>query len=366
GAISDEVLDGSNTIDANNPFDSAAIGIVTSCGNGDFIATLSPEGYAGFTDYPLQVTRNYTRAAMTMPGVQMDGTVTQYVGASNSKEPLPAPAPTADRYTTVFGGFTHFNAETDSSGRADYELESNGGILGVRHTINQLTFGGFLGYDSGDIDSGTINADVDGWLVGGFASYIIKPENNLLVRGGVTYGEYEYDGVRNGFGGPYNFGGVDANAWDVFVEVQMDVYKSDRLTLTPTFGIHYVNSDVDGFTETGGTLPLSVRSMSDEALLAEIELRAEYMVTDKFFVNGTVGYSHNFMDSDRTVNANFVGGGTPFSVRANGFSEDIFSVGVGATWYATDALSLGVNARAEFGSDQETTTSLGIGAAYSF
>lgn len=373
GAVSDEVLDGSNTVDADTAFGSAAIEIISDCGNGDFLDSLSPEGYAGMSDYAQHATRNYTRSALNMPGFAVRPytpapVIDSAKGGADAKGGIPTPYPSQSvKETTIFAGFIDFDAETDSSSAGDYSIDGSGAIAGIRHRVNKITLGGFIGVDSGDIETTYIHADVDGLLFGAFASYHINDSTNTFVTGGITYGDFEYDGTRSTlFNGTSRFDGVDGESLDIYVEIQGDVYKTDRFRLTPSFGLHYIDSQVDGFTETGGVLPLTVMSMDNEALLAELELRAEYKVTDRFLVHGSVGYTHNFMDTDRDVDAKFVSGSTPFSVRANGFSEDILSLGIGATWYATDSLSFRAHYRAEFGSDQETSNIIGIGGSFSF
>ena len=115
-----------------------------------------------------------------------------------------------------------------------------------------------------------------------------------------------------------------------------------------------------------GRLDLDVQLGRRHRRGLELELELEYEVTSSFFVNGSIGYTHNFMDSDRNVSANFVRGGAPFTVVAPGMGDDIFSAGVGAVWFATDALSVGAGYRAEFSSDSDVSNSIGLGASYSF
>ena len=284
--------------------------------------------------------------------------------AKGGMAPMAAPA---GKNTTVFAAFSHYDGGSDSSlNGADYDLNSNGGIVGARYQWDMLSFGGFVGYDQGDVDSAFLNADVDGWVTGVFVNYLANQEYNINVTGGVTYGSYEYDGVRNSLGGAALFNGVGQDVFDIYTEVRGDVYHNNRLRITPSLGLHYITSDTDSILEVGSGTALAVRGMDEDAFLAELELELEYEVTSSFFVNGSIGYTHNFMDSDRNVSANFVRGGAPFTVVAPGMGDDIFSAGVGAVWFATDALSVGAGYRAEFSSDSDMSNSIGLGASYSF
>jgi hypothetical protein len=368
-ALSDYVLDGSNLLDNTDPLHLAVIDMIDQCGDAPGVLNLlSPESYAGLVDYGIQVTRNYTRTALMAPGA-MPVTPSEPItekGAKGGKVVIEPELTT--RNTTVFAAFSHIDAGTDSSdSSADYNIRSNGGLVGARHSINALSFGGFVGYDEGKISSRFLDADADGYVLGGFVSYLANARHNVLITAGVTYGSYDYDGDRESFTGKYDFS-TDSDVLDYYIQVQGDAYKNDRFRVTPSLGLHYIDADVDGFDEEGvfpGT-GLNIDGMQDDALLAELEVKFEYAVTSKFLVNGSVGYTHNFSGSERDVDAAFQLGGGGFSVTAPGLGDDIFSVGIGAVWYINEAFSAGFGYRAEFGSDQDVTNAAGIAVSYSF
>ena len=375
-ALSDEVLNPDNFIDETQPFDAIFLDLIEDCDSiGSGLNSLSPEGYAGFTDYGLRVTRNYTRTAMGVAGpapynppapapIQEKGAK----GGMAKGGMTPEPAPIFDaKNTTAFAAFSHYDGGSDSSlGGGDYDINSNGGIVGIRHAMNSFTFGGFLGYDSGEVENTFLNSDVEGYVAGIFGSYLANAEHNILISGGLTYGSYEYDGTRATIAGLNAFSGVDQNVIDLWAGVSGDVYRNDKLRLTPSLGLHYLKADTDTIIETGSASALTVLGFDEDAFLAEFDFTAEYAVTNNFLVLGSVGYTYNFMDSDRTLTSAFGGVGTPFSVLSPGMGDDYFSVGVGAVWHATDAWTFSTGYRAEFGSDQDTSNSFGLGASFSF
>jgi outer membrane autotransporter protein len=365
------VLNPQNFIDADKPLDAAFLAVIEDCElAGDALDHLSPESYAGLVDYGMNVTRNYTRTAMGVPGPGMAAPVqaapvTDAKGGM-AKGAIVPQAPVA-RNTTVFGAYSHYDSNSSSSNNsADYDIQSNGGLVGARHTMDRFTFGGFLAVDSGEITSSFLDADAEGVVGGLFVSYLAQEQNNIIVSGGVTYGAYEYDGSRDTIGGVADFEDVDNDVLDIFASVQGDVYKTDKLRLSPMLGVHYLKSEVDSITETGVGTALAVDGMDEEALLAEISLNLEYKATSNVTLLGNVGYTHNFMDADRTVGASFMGGGTPFSVRAPGLGEDLFSFGAGVVWNVSDSWSVGASYRGEFSSDSDLSNSVGVGASYSF
>jgi outer membrane autotransporter protein len=345
--------------------DRIALGVIGNCNTAPAaaLAQLSPESYAGMTDYGIQVTKAYTTAALGMPGTSVDGTVkTVRIPMGTTQPPTPAAVRTAS--TSVFAGFAHFDTASDSSSdNADFDINSNGGIAGVRHEIADFTIAGFVGIDQGDISSPTLDVDADGFTIGAIASYMIQPEMNLVATGGITYGSYEYDGDRQSLLGTVDFN-ADSDVFDVHFGIEGDAYRAENFRLSPYMQLHYITADTAGFTESGNGSALLVRGMDEDALFAQIGVKAEYQVTSRFSVNGNVGYTHNFMDSDRQVSAAL--GGAAFTVNSPGLGEDFVTLGVGAQFQATDALRFGINYRAEFSNDAEAANAISIGASYSF
>jgi outer membrane autotransporter protein len=343
------------------------IEMIDECGDAPGVLDLlSPESYAGLVDYGIQVTRNYTRTALMAPGASPIAPSAPEItekGAKGGKAVIQPEITT--RNTTVFAAFSHIDAGTDGDSSHDYDIKSNGGLVGARHTINALTFGGFVGYDQGDISSQFLDADVDGYVIGGFVSYLVNAQHNILVTGGVTYGNYDYDGDRDILGGSVDFE-TNSDVLDYYIQVQGDAYKNDRFRITPSLGVHYIDADVDGFSEDGSPLGLNVDSIADDALLAELDIKFEYAVTSNFLINGSVGYTHNFSGSERDIDADFQLSGTGFGVTAAGLGDDIFTAGIGAVWYINEAWSAGFGYRAEFSSDSDVTNAAGIGVSYSF
>ena len=350
-ALSGDVLTPANFIDQTKPLDQAVLAVISDCAlKGQRLDLLSPESYAGFIDYGIQVTRNYIRTVM---------------GAPTPQVALHAATPTGD--TSAFGAFSHYDGKSSSSNNgADYGITSNGGVAGVRHSINNFTAGGFVAIDDGRISSAFVNAEASGWVLGGFVSYLANTQQNLSVDGGVTYGSYQFDGTRNSLSGLASFDGGDTAVFDLFASVQGDAYNKGKLRLTPLLSLHYLQANADAITETGTGTALAVGAMNEDALLAEVALNAQYQVTANFGLLGSLGYTHNFIDPSHQVNAGFIYGHTPFSVISPGMGEDIFSLGVGAIWNLAAAWSLTANYRAEFSSDTAPSNALGVSLSYSF
>ena len=368
-ALSLDVLNPQHFIDDRLPLDHALLEVINASNRpGVVLNNLSPEGYAGLTDYGIQVTRNYTRTAMQMAGPVPEAEVAAPV-PTDGKGGMQVTQSAVSLHTTVFGGYSHYDtASTSSNNHSDYDITSNGGIVGARYASGDFSFGGFLAYDDGRVSSNYVDADSNGFVLGGFAEYVLEKTHAVRLDGGVTYGEYSFDGHRHTMFGSASFDGVDTDVFDVFASVQGDAYKTDRFCVSPSLGLHYLHSDTDSIKEKGIGTALDVRGINDEALLCELDIKLEYKVTANFLVFGSVGYTHNFINSERQVDASFSSGliHTPFSVIAPGLGEDFFTTGVGGVWSINNAWNISAGYRAEFGSDSKVSNSVGVGTSYSF
>lgn len=370
-AANTNIAGNGDILDTSIGADQIALAIIGTCNTapGLSINALSPESYAGLVDYGIQVTKSYTTAAMSMPGTSIDGSARSVripVGSMSKMADVPAPS-IREAHTSVFAGYAHFDTGTESSvNGADYDINSNGGILGIRHQTGAFTIAGFVGIDQGDVDSAFIDTDVDGFLLGAVASYMIKPEMNLMVTGGLTYGNYSYDGTRQSLGGPVTFG-ADSDVFDIHLGIEGDAYSNDKVRVSPFAQLHYVTAETDSIRENGlpgNPAALLVNGLDEDAFFAQFGVKAEYQVNNKFSLNGNLSYTHNFMDSDRTVSATL--GGAQFAVNAPGLGENTFTIGVGAQYQVTEAFRLGVNYRAELSEDADVANGISLGGSYSF
>jgi len=364
--INTNISGNGNILDASDPDDQMALLIIGDCDGSPAagLSLISPEVYAGFTDYGVETIRSYSKAALSMPGFSNDGSARSLrIPVGTSSEPV-VTGVSSKSITSVFAGYTHYSTGTDSSiNGADYDIKNYGGIVGVRHDVNGLMLGGFLGVDEGDVNSSTLNSDSDAFLLGAIASYTIKPEINLIATSGITYGCYDFSGTRFTGIGNASFDEVGSDVFDIHVGLEGDAYAADNIRVTPFIGFHYIYSDTEAFSETGpGALTLDAHDY--DAFFSEIGVKAEYQFTKQFSLNGNLSYTQNVSGSEKNIGASL--GGTPFAVASPGLGNDFFTIGMGAQYQVTENVRLGINYRAEFSTDAEVANGVNIGGSYSF
>ena len=333
-----------NFIDGTTTLGAATIAMLGSANPGAVLDQLSPEGYAGFTDYAMHVTHAYSAAAM---------------------EGMPA---TVSGDLAVFAGYSHYsvNSAGGSTSLADYDLNSNGGLVGARYHMCDLTIGGFAAADSGSVSNAFIHSDVSGFDLGAFANYQLQKENAIALNGGVTYGNYDFSGHRNSLDGGAGIHGGQTDVFDIHLGASGDAFRTEKFRLSPGLGLDYLTSRMQAIHESGAGTSLNVNSRSEDAFLAEIALNAEYKVTSKASVLGKIAYTRNFSGTSRNLGASFAAGGPVFNVTAPGFDQDVLALGLGGSYSITDSVSLGLNYRAEFGTGARMANVLNVGSSFSF
>jgi hypothetical protein len=377
-SLSEASLVGSNQFDSATSYGNAFRGLFTSNNLDTFFAGISPEAYAGLEDYTLRVARNYTRNATGFNAVgSPSGTPGDVSGLS------------------FFGGYTQFETAADSSdNQADYDLQSKGGIVGVRTPFgSKASLGAFFAVDEGSVDSSHLSSDVNGVVLGLFGEVPVALDDRLTFNGGFTYGRYSTDAERASYGGTATANGIDSQSVLGYVGVKYELIRPEpvaaldakqvkplggdlkagtvaqyfegiRFSLVPEANFTVNNGTVDGFNEKSGTA-LKVSEQEKTSLLGEAAIMLSAKMTSKFTTGIRMGVTHDFADAERDVTAAFAAG-KPFTVTAPGMGSTEFTVGVRASYQVTKKLVLTSSYGAGFAADSNTAHAFSIGAGYSF
>jgi uncharacterized protein with beta-barrel porin domain len=271
----------------------------------------------------------------------------------------------------------YFDVETNNSpNRADYGLNGFGFVAGARTALSDsIRVGGYVAADDGSVDGALIDGDASGWSLGLFAKALVHAATHTLITGGISYGQYTFDGTRGSLiatGGGWTpagagFSGVDSDALEFYVGASSVIYQTERFRLSPAIGLRYVCGNMDGFAETAGgpgsPIALAVDGDAYHSTVAELSLRAEADLTARLTAHGMVGVSAGLNDDPAALTARFATGSRPMRATATGLDEDALFIGLGATWRVRDNIGLGLNWRADFrsGADMENTVGLSTG-----
>ena len=147
-------------------------------------------------------------------------------------------------------------------------------------------------------------------------------------------------------------------------------WKFGALTLGPTASFQYTNTTLDGFTEAGGFLPLTIAGKSSESLRTNVGVRASYdgkIGSVGFRPEVRVGWQHEAGAAGNTFTANFATlGGRPFTAASVTVGRDSVVVGAGFTIRWNERFATYVNYDGNFGAKNMESHNISGGVRIQF
>ena len=351
--------------------------------NAAFLNRLSPEVYAGFSDYAAVATRAHLRSALSAPALgPMDAKFpeTSKSGPPGSSKDAISSARTYLEWE-VFAAIDHFDAGTSHSpNQADYDFNGTGILAGARtrlHQHNQLAF--YLGADTGSISGERIAADVIGWTTGLVAESLLDEKSQFKLIGGIAYGNYQFDGSRSSasataggwFPGRTRFDDVETDTFDIMVRAEGVVWQQDGFSIIPSAGLRYGVTRMDSFAEStgaavGSPIALNVHQDNHEVLHLEIGLLGRMDVTDRFALWGEAGANFGLLDQDRILRAAFANGSRTMSTVAEGLDDDSIYLGFGASYQLSESIHAAFGYRADIRSGADSQHEFRLSSGFRF
>ena len=224
----------------------------------------------------------------------------------------------------------------NATGNAHADSTTGEVRVGADYAVTpNLLIGGFFNYSHTDVtlDAQNSSATVDGYMPGLYASYA---DSGFYVNAVGTYGFNNYTQARN-----VAFAGFDGRADSAPTGDQIlgDLdggydFHYGKYTFGPTAGLKYVHLDVNGYTEDG--LPgasLVVNRDEADSLRSRLGGRVSYVFNGAgvaFTPHLDVSWLHEFLDSSRGINSEFVGAGVgTFAVSTAAPSRESALVNLG-------------------------------------
>lgn len=234
------------------------------------------------------------------------------------------------------------NMTQNSANRLGYESDTQGFIIGVDKAIDQWIFGVSTGCTWTDVDTNDIDSDTDvfAWQVGPYISFATK---TWYVDAGFNYADSDIDSERRiAFLGRTAKGDTDSDTYNSYLNAGYN-FVFGQTTVTPFGGMQYVYSDMDGYKETGAAgANLEIGDEDTDSFTTTLGVRGAYAFNQKFSVNASAAWNHEYVDDTPTVNARFTGGNW-FEVEGLKPDNDSWTFGVGCTGQINDAISAFVN-----------------------
>ena len=144
--------------------------------------------------------------------------------------------------------------------------------------------------------------------------------------------------------------------------------QSPTFVIQPELKLSFVDSKVNGFTETNANTlqALNIQSQNSRSALTEVAVSGSGLVNSQFSLNGRLGISYNSADTARDVTANVASESTSFTVRSPGMGNTAYNLGVGANYNVTEKLTLSASYRRSMATDAMVSNAYYLNAALSF
>lgn len=236
----------------------------------------------------------------------------------------------------------------------------------------ETTLGFALGYTYGDakMHNGGGKVEMDDMRVTAFASRLF---GTFYLDAGVQAGMASFDTRRNTVAGAAK-GDTDALFAGTFVTLGsvFSLWQNKKdgsgLYFTPSIGLSYFHTEIDGFSESG-TAGLNVDDTDGDSLRARIAgaLQWEFpLETWKMRLGLEVAYTHDFLGEELDLEGRFTAGGPKFSTSAQALPTDIFSVGPTLDIMVSEKTSLYFGYGVEIDTDSGVSQNVNAGFRHRF
>jgi outer membrane autotransporter protein len=219
--------------------------------------------------------------------------------------------------------------------------------VGSRQRSSSYTPGVFVGYKQGGFYADALMAYT-------YNSYQINRSVNMPGSSSIATGE------------------PDSNEYDANALVGYYLPLARGLQAGPAAGAGFTQINMSGYSETGSPFDLTVAKQHADSLRSLLGMQALYSFAPEnnplpISINFNAFWQHEFLDSARDINASFTQlGGRNFIFNTAGPSRDSALLGLGASGYITQQVSLFVNYETQVGDHRQFAQTVMAGVAISF
>jgi len=247
----------------------------------------------------------------------------------------------------------------DGDGNGDsYDFSTGGIILGGDYRLTEnAAVGLYAGYQGSEANtSASSKIGSDSAKFGAYGTW--WHEKGSWVSANIGGGAHSYDSDRVSLGGNAtgSTNGTEINT-QLALGQNFKAGKNKEWTFGPEAELGYTHLWIDGFTESGSLAPLSIGDRDADSLRSTLAAKVSYdwkIQTWTLRPYARVGWQHEFMDDNGSVNARLASGaGNFFTVQGSDIARDSVVAGAGAQLLFSDAISALLGYSAEANSDYE-------------
>ena len=227
--------------------------------------------------------------------------------------------------------------EDGSNEEAGYSVDQYSLTAGADYPFTEVFTGGLaFGFAGNDSDFDNNGGDMEGRSYSITAYGSASVTDNAFIDGSLGYARNDFEMSRNIVIGAISRtanGDTDGNEISASFGGGMD-FAHDGFTITPTVRLDFLDSDIDGFTETGALgLNLRVNRQSIRSVTGTGGVEVSYAISTDFGVvvpQGRVSWVHEFSDDSRAITVQYAAdpNNTQFGIVTDSPDRNFFDLGL--------------------------------------
>ncbi len=271
-------------------------------------------------------------------------------------------------------GRINFGEKDSTSRESGFDFQTQGITAGLDYWYNsKLVLGGALGYAKTDSDFNANGGNLDSTAHSAsfYGSYYLRED--AYVDWIATYGSNDFSTRRTIIYSGTNTatqGDTSGSQLGLSSTATID-YRFGKLLISPYMRVDYVNANIKGYRETGGSgLALAIEKQNTKSFATALAIRASQAISQRWGVLVPSAYAeweHEFKDDDRLITARFVEDpSAAFSIRTDVPDRDYFKLGAALSATFPRGKSAYISVATVAGQDTITSSTIDLGARMEF
>jgi hypothetical protein len=282
--------------------------------------SLSPEAFAGLSDYILTTARTVTDSALSQSTMAKSGN------------------------WSVGAGFAHAenNYKGSTSAALNRNLSSETAFVALSYQCDpNWKVGFFYGSNTGNTKSTYSSTEFKGDVLGLTLDGTIPFSTPVLIKAAIAQSNIKFDTRRTSILGVSGDESIDSSTGvststnsglksvSAQISASMKFAREDGLSISPVLGLVYGRSTSDAFAEAGTGLNLDIDEMTNSSTRLILGASLGYYSTADTALSLSVGLEKQLGSVARSVNANL--DGNAFSIVDAGDDGIVTNIGLGAS-----------------------------------
>ncbi|MCF6323083.1 MAG: autotransporter outer membrane beta-barrel domain-containing protein [Gammaproteobacteria bacterium] len=278
------------------------------------------------------------------------------------------------RLGLFMSGRINFGEKDSTSRESGFDFETLGITAGLDYWYNsKLVMGGALGYAKTDSDFNANGGNLDStaYSTSFYGSYYLRED--AYFDWITTYGSNDFSTRRTIIYSGINTatqGNTSGSQLGLSATATID-YRFGKLLISPYVRADYVNANIKGYRETGGSgFALAIEKQNTKSFATALAVRASRAISQRWGVlvsSAHIEWEHEFKDDDRLITARFVENPTTaFSIQTDAPDRNYFKLGTALSATFPRGKSAYISVATVAGQDTITSSTIDLGARMEF